>query len=164
MRLGNILMMQGGQPETGRAVRFQLRQRVKGGKTVRKWCDAVILPLGEDERAAALAAARAYCAEHPEADPASEQVLHQVQRFLHDPDNLAQKWALETELQQLRAGLQEDQLVWLLKQYQEHIRIEYSELLPPTTKEELEAQLARVQKQLAALEEEALGESQPAQG
>lgn len=158
MRLGNILAQQGGTVETGRPVKFQIRQRVQGGRTTRKWCNAVILPLGEDERAAALAAARAYVAEHPEADLASEQVLQLAQRFLHNPDNLAEKFIEAKDLALFRSGVAEDQLVLLTNEYRRHIELEYPELQPPSKKEQIEAQIKLLQAQLEAMRDEAAGE------
>jgi len=158
MRLGNILKQAGGTPETGRPVRFQLRQKGQGGKVTRKWCDAVILPLGEDERAAALSDARSYCSEHPEADGKSELALRLAQAFLHDADNAGVKFALQDELPQLRAGLVEDQLAFLLGEYSAHIAEEYPELQPAPDRAELERKIAALQKQLAQLAEHAAGE------
>lgn len=158
MRFGNILAQKGGTAETGRPVRFQIRQKVAAGKGVKKWCDAVILPLGEDERAGAIAAARTYCAENAEADPEQEKRLRLVQRFLHDPQDLRVKWAAEAELPQLRLGLVVPQVDWLLGEYDRHIEAEYPELAPPSKKEELEEQIRRLNAQIKAMAEEAAGE------
>lgn len=158
MRLGNILAQSGGVVETGRPVRFQIRQRGKGGQVTRKWCEALILPLSEDERAAAVADARTYCAEHPEASPAVEEALRLTQRFLVDPEQPAVKFITMDELPVARAGLLADQILWLVQQYQAHVREEYPELQPPAAAEDLREQIARLQKQLAALEDQAAGE------
>lgn len=158
MRLGNILTQVGGTVETGRPVKFQIRQKAQGGRSTRKWCTATILPLGEDERAAALAAARAYVAENPEADLAAEQVLQLAQRFLHDPDDLRCKFVELADLPKLRSGIAEDQLVFLSSEYRKHIALEYPELQPPSKKEEIEEQIKKLQAQLQALTEQAAGE------
>lgn len=158
MRLGNILAQQGGVVETGRIVKFQIRQRGKGGVTSRKWCEAAILPLSEEERTAALSTALVYCREHPESELASEQHIRLAQKYLHNPDNLAEKFCTEAEIPMLRNGIAEEQLVFLQRQYAVHIQEEYPELLPPSTQEELESQIAALQKRLASLTEQAAGE------
>lgn len=158
MRLGNILAQAGGVAETGRPVRFQIRARGKGGATSRAWCNAVILPLGEDERAEALAAARAYCDDSPTADPAAEKIIQLAQRFLHDPSDLRLKFIEVKDLPLFRAGIAEDQLVYLYREYNAHIADEYPELAPPSKAEELQAQIKRLQAQLQALTEQAAGE------
>ncbi len=158
MRLGNILAQAGGVVETGRRVRFQIRVRGKGGTTSRTWCDATILPLGEDERAEALAAARDYCAENPSADPAAERIMQLAARFLHDWSDLRLKFIEQKDLALFRQGIAEDQLVYLMREYSAHIADEYPELAPPSKAEELQAQIKRLQAQLQALTEQAAGE------
>lgn len=128
MRLGNILAQSGGVPETGRPVKFQIRTK-QAGRSTRKWCEAMILPVSEDERGKLVGEARRYCDDHPEVSLDSEIALRQIQVMLYDPEDLRVKWAMGDELPALRAGLVADQAAWLLSQYRAHIESEYPELI-----------------------------------
>lgn len=140
MRLGNILAQQGGVAESGHPVKFQVRQKVAGGRTVRKWAEAVILPISEDERARVGAQARIAAEKDGAADFETERSYGLVAAMLHDPEDLRVKWATAEDMPRLRQALVWPQVKWLLSQYDQHIESEYPELLTPAQGAKLEAE------------------------
>ncbi len=158
MRFGNVLKMVGGVVETGRRVTLHVRYKQKGGLWTTQRCEATILPIGENERIAARHEARQFCIENPEYEVEAESAIQFISRFLHDPDDLRLKWVLGEELGQLRAGLVKQKVEYLLKEYEQHVQDQYPELAQPTTEESLKTEIARLQKQLAQMTSDALGE------
>lgn len=137
MRLGNILQQKGGVPESGRPVKFQVRTKDKQGYTSRVWCEAVVFPLSEAERGEVEAAARAYCAAHPEVLLGDEAAYRKVQRFLRDPEDVRVCFFVEKELDMLRGGLVYRQVERLLSEYEKHMEEEYPEVLDAAQEEAL---------------------------
>lgn len=139
--LGNILKRGGGTPETPRSVRFQVRTKGADGGTSRIHVDAVLLPVTESERAAALAAAREYCASTPAAPPlAVEETLRILVKALRDPDQPTAQFCLDTDIGKLRAGLIGEQLDALAAEYRAHLREEYPELYTKADEQKTEEQ------------------------
>lgn len=138
MRLGNIIAQQGGVPETGRLIKFQFRTKDKQGQTHRIWCEAMMLPLSEVERAEAESAARSHCEKNAQFILGDETAYRKVQKFLRDPEDLRVHFFLEKELEQIRSGLVFRQVQWLLDEYNQHIEEEYPEVLSKQQEAEVE--------------------------
>ena len=142
MNLGNILKQAGGTPLTGRSVEFGILVKDKAGNKLQKRCKALILPLGEDERVAALRSAQEWVDANPDyAGPFSDELrLHQIAAFLHDPDNPRVKFVLAEDFAALRSGLTYSQVTWLIGEYATHISEEYSELVSKEDMKKMEGQ------------------------
>lgn len=139
MRLGNLLALHGGVPETGRRVRFQLRVKQKDGTCVRHWAEALLLPVSESERAAANAAAAQTCtAGGPGPELADERVYRFLQRALRDPESPATLFVLNEEMEAFRSGVTRDQVDWLYGEYKQLIKAEYPELITSEQEQQLE--------------------------
>lgn len=131
MTLGNLLRRTGGTAETGRPVRFQIRYKDKDGNWHRKWIEAVLLPVGETERAEAKQAAEDYCAEQKWTAKdvrRSERQLRLLAASLRDPADLRTRLAPEAELHQLRTGLVNVQIDKLSEEYGRLLLGEYPEV------------------------------------
>lgn len=139
--LGNILARGGGVPETPRMVKFQVRTKDKASNTSRVSVEAALLPVTESDRAAALAAAREYCASEAAAPPlAVEETLRILVKALRDPDNLTAQFCMDADIGKLRAGLVREQIEKLASEYTAHLRIEYPEVFTSEDEKKTEDQ------------------------
>ena len=127
MKLGNILKMRGGTPETGRPVRFQLRQKQKDGSFHRIWAEAQLLPVSVSEVADVHAEVADYLAEHPSANKEDETNIRFLAKALHDSAKNSLKFVDSDQIEELSKSLVMQQVAWLIVQYNIMLREQYPE-------------------------------------
>ncbi len=127
MKLGNILKMRGGTPQTGRPVRFQLRQKQKDGSFHRIWAEAQLLPVSVSEVADVHAEVADYLAEHPAANKKDETNIRFMAKALHDAEKNSLKFVDSDQIEEFSKSLVMQQVAWLIVQYNLMIRGEYAE-------------------------------------
>lgn len=127
MKLGNILKMSGGTPETGRPVRFQLRKKQKDGSFCRVWADAQLLPVTMSEIAEVNADVADYMAEHPGANKDDEINIRFLAKALHDAQRNALKFIDGDQIEEFAKAVVPEQVGRLIVEYKIMIRSEYQE-------------------------------------
>lgn len=127
MKLGNILLMKGGTPETGRPVRFQLRQKQKSGAFTRVWADAQLLPVTVSEVAEVHAAVAEHMAENPGANREDVINLHFLAKALHDSERNHLKFVESDQLDKFASAIVMEQVVVLIIEYKLMLRDQYPE-------------------------------------
>jgi len=141
MKLGNILKMKGGTPETGRPVRFQLRQKQKDGSFHRIWADAQLLPVSVSEVADVHAEVAEYLAEHPGANKEDETNIRFLAKALHDSQKNALKFVDADQIEEFQKAVVVQQVARLIVEYNVMIRDQYPECWESAeAKEEAEKQ------------------------
>lgn len=127
MKLGNILKMRGGTPQTGRPVRFQLRQKQKDGSFHRIWAEAQLLPVSVSEVADVHAEVADYLAEHPAANKEDETNIRFLAKALHDAAKNSLKFVDSDQIEEFSKSLVVQQVAWLIVQYNIMLREQYPE-------------------------------------
>lgn len=139
MKLGNILMMKGGTPETGRPVRFQLRQKQKSGAFTRVWAEAQLLPVTVSEVAEVHAAVAEHLAEHPGANKEDEINIRFLAKALHDSKRNHLKFVETDQVDKFAGAIVMEQVAVLILEYKLMLREQYPECWA-TQKEKEEAE------------------------
>lgn len=127
MKLGNILRMQGGTPETGRPVRFQLRKKQKDGTFCRVWADAQLLPVTVSEVAEVHADVAEYLAENPGRNKEDETNIRFLAKALHDAQRNALKFVDSNQIEEFASAIVMQQVARLITEYNIMIRDQYPE-------------------------------------
>lgn len=127
MKLGNILKMRGGTPETGRPVRFQLRQKQKDGTFHRIWADAQLLPVSVSAVAEVHSEVSDYLADHPTANREDETNLRFLAKALHDSERNALKFVDSDQIDEFSKALVMQQVARLIVEYNLMIGEQYPE-------------------------------------
>lgn len=127
MKLGNILKMKGGTPETGRPVRFQLRQKQKDGAFHRIWADAQLLPVTVSEVADVHAEVADYLAEHPGANKEDETNIRFLAKALHDALKNSLKFVDSDQIEEFSKAIIMQQVARLIVEYNLMVRDQYPE-------------------------------------
>lgn len=127
MKLGNVLRMKGGTPETGRPVRFQLRQKQKDGGFHRIWAEAQLLPVSVSEVADVHAEVAEYLAEHPGANKEDETNIRFLAKALHDSQKNALKFVDADQIEEFQKALVMQQVARLIVEYNVMLRDQYPE-------------------------------------
>lgn len=127
MKLGNILGMQGGTPETGRPVRFQLRKKQKNGTYNRVWADAQLLPVTVSEIAEVNADVADYLAENPGRNKEDEINIRFLAKALHDAQRNALKFVDSNQIEEFASAIVMQQVACLITEYNIMIRDQYPE-------------------------------------
>lgn len=142
--LGNILARQGGTPITGRPVRLTLAISDAAGNVTAEQVEAVLLPVSLSRRIRAFNDAEEYVAKcQKEADEARAEgqpvpnpvpSLMDERRFrfalaaLRDSEKHGREFVEEKNIPAMRKALVDEQVRYLLNQYDELISAEYSEI------------------------------------
>jgi len=127
MKLGNILKMNGGTPETGRPVRFQLRKKQKDGSCNRIWVDAQLLPVTVSEVAEVHADVAEYLAENPGRNKEDETNIRFLAKALHDANRNALKFIDGDQIEEFASAIVMQQVARLITEYNIMIRDQYPE-------------------------------------
>lgn len=147
--LGNILERKAGVPMTGRPVKLTLAVALDGGVLHAEQAEAVLMPVSLPAKARAFADASAYI-EKCRADAAEaaaeakanggvcvaptipsetdERAFRLMLASLRDPDNARRAFVEAKHTDRFRAALINEQLRYLLSEYDEMIATEYPEI------------------------------------
>jgi hypothetical protein len=142
--LGNILKRQGGTPLTGRPVTFHLVVRDDEAGRVQHKIDALLMPVGEEDRVQVIEDARAFCEsiKKPQLAPI-ERDLRFLAAAMRDPEAPGNLLIDGKEaLAALRSGLIKEQIIYLGTQYDLMLQEQYPELAAepqPVTEQETAA-------------------------
>lgn len=142
--LGNILKRQGGTPLTGRPVTFHLVVRDDEAGRVQHKIDALLMPVGEEDRVQVLLDARDFCngIGRAEFEPIEREIRF-LAAAMRDPEAAIKAFVDGKEaLAALRSGLTKEQLVFLAGEYKAMLAEQYPELAAepqPVTEQETAA-------------------------
>lgn len=137
--LGNILARRGGTPMTGREVKLTILIPATSGPPTVEQVTVALYPVTESRKSAAFRAAEHYIAECDRQAQETQSVSvapsnedERALRFLAEamrlPEDARRPFVESERIDDLRNVILADQVQYLLRQYNELIRAEYSEI------------------------------------